>query len=326
MSEPSLENQLLSFLELNNFDSEIGELRPHLSFPSDELLSLYLDGVGDRHESEVKDLLWRMLSSTTSTMDGLSFSAIVRAANQNPAIPPEVLDGGSIKRLRWRDKTGIGDAWEGVTWTIEMLPYKPGRAIEALELYLEAQHGLPDDRISAVADAIDIIRARWIGSATSAERLAVLSGVGPRTFEALVGALWVEMGYSVTLTPPTVDGGYDLRAIRNMTGGRQSVLIECKRYAGPVGVDIIRKLVGVLEGDRDAVTALVVTNSTFTRHAVRFASILPAVDLIEGPSLVLLLNKHLGFDWPSRIGRITGSLLARGAESPISWNSTSEAT
>jgi hypothetical protein len=32
---------------------------------------------------------------------------------------------------------------------------------------------------------------------------------------------------------PTVDGGYDLRAIRNMTGGRQNVLIECKRYARP---------------------------------------------------------------------------------------------
>jgi restriction system protein len=84
-----------------------------------------------------------------------------------------------------------------------------------------------------------------------------------------------------------------------------------------VGVDIIRKLAGMLEGDRDALTALVVTNSTFTRGAVRFASGLPAVDLIEGPALVLLLNKHLGLDWPNRIGRITGNLLARGAESPI---------
>jgi hypothetical protein len=57
------------FLNLNRFDSEISDIRPHLSFPSDELFSYYLTTIEQRRESEVIDLLWKMFAATTSKID-----------------------------------------------------------------------------------------------------------------------------------------------------------------------------------------------------------------------------------------------------------------
>ncbi|WP_039790275.1 hypothetical protein, partial [Paenibacillus riograndensis] len=49
------------------------------------------------------------------------------------------------------------EAWEGLTWILELLPSKPYRAIRALESYLLAQPNLPDDRITGIEQCCEII-------------------------------------------------------------------------------------------------------------------------------------------------------------------------
>lgn len=316
MSKATAHDALEDWIAKSTTEAELKDIRAHVFFPADDMLSLYLQSVGDRSEREVRELLWRMFAAVTSKMDTDILPATVAFAKNPPhgIDPYDVLGRGSTKRLLWREKTGIGDAWEGMTWTLEFLPYRPGSAIQALELYLQAGRGLPDDRIHAIADGIDIIRARWIGNASSAaERIAMIRGLSPRTFEALVAALWEEMGYAVTLTAATGDSGYDVRAVKDLPGRRQNILIECKLYDRPVGVRLVRDLGGSLAQDPAANQGAVVTSSTFTKKAREYESDVAQIGLVNGEKLVLMLNEYLGWDWPIRAGRITSSLLTAGA-------------
>lgn len=43
------------------------------------------------------------------------------------------------------------DAWEGLTWVLQLLPFSPYKAIKALSSYLNAEIGsMPDDRIIGI--------------------------------------------------------------------------------------------------------------------------------------------------------------------------------
>jgi restriction system protein len=316
MSEVRAHDALEDWIAESTAEADLKDIRSHVFFPTDEMFSLYLQSVGGRSEREVKAPLWRMFAAVTSKADTIILPKIVEIAKSPaPGIDPyDLLCRGSTKRLLWREKTGIGDAWEGMTWTLELLPYRPGAAIEALELYLQSESDLPDDRIHAISDGIDIIRARWIGNASSAaERIAMIRGLSSRAFEALVAALWEQMGYSVTLTAATGDSGYDVRAVKDLPGRRQNILIECKRYDRPVGVRLVRDLGGSLAQDPKATQGAVVTSSTFTKQAREYESDVAQIELVNGEKLVLMLNEYLGWDWPIRVGRITGSLLTAGA-------------
>ena len=93
----------------------------------------------------------------------------------------------------------------------------------------------------------------------------------PRKFEELVAELFRHKGYEVELTPPTRDGGFDIRAYYRSDTGTFLTLIECKRYGAhkPVSVDIVRGLYGVVTNAR-ATRGLVATTSTFTKDAKAF--------------------------------------------------------
>lgn len=98
----------------------------------------------------------------------------------------------------------------------------------------------------------------------------------PRKFEQLVAELFRDMGYDVVLTPPSGDGGRDIKAFRKDACGTLLTLIECKRYSRthPVGVALVRSLYGVLERER-ASHALVATTSRFTKGARAFQQDVP---------------------------------------------------
>ena len=58
-------------------------------------------------------------------------------------------------------------------------------------------------------------------------------------------------GWSVERTPRSRDGGIDLIASRtDEVGIEQKLYVQCKDHARPVGVDVVRELVGVLPADR----------------------------------------------------------------------------
>jgi HJR/Mrr/RecB family endonuclease len=65
-------------------------------------------------------------------------------------------------------------------------------------------------------------------------------------------------GYRVQRTPRSRDGGIDLIAFRtDEVGIEQQLYIQCKDHARPVGVEVVRELIGVLPIDGSAIPVLV---------------------------------------------------------------------
>ncbi len=92
--------------------------------------------------------------------------------------------------------------------------------------------------------------------------------LSPRKFEEVTAELFAKLGYEVTLTPASKDGGKDLFIARRDDLGSFVFYVECKRYAPnrPVGVALINALTGVVERGR-ATAGLMLTTSRFTSGA-----------------------------------------------------------
>ena len=95
-------------------------------------------------------------------------------------------------------------------------------------------------------------------------------GLPSRTFEEVIAAVYANLGYSVTLTKATRDGGKDLICLDK--AGRVCI-VECRRYSETrkIGIAAVDRLLGVrfrMQADE----AHVVTTSGFTRPAVVAAS------------------------------------------------------
>lgn len=195
--------------------------------------------------------------------------------------------------------------WEGITWTLDLLKDSPRQALQVIDAYLTTHlHLLPDGRLRALEDAAVLIRARYIGLPEhTADRIELIAERPPRDLEVLTYRLYKEMGYKATLTKQTRDGGKDVIATRDEPGRREQLRIECKRVRGPVSVDIVRNLLGVLSDEKVA-KGVLVTTSEFSADARAFARRNPRIELVNGAQLVLLLNEHLGVDWPLFIDRL----------------------
>lgn len=99
----------------------------------------------------------------------------------------------------------------------------------------------------------------------------ILYELHPRKFEEVVAAIWENLGYKVTLTQKSRDGGKDIYAVQHTLAGDLLYIIECKRYSPdrPVGVEIVRALYGVSQHER-ATMGVVATTSYFTKAAQQF--------------------------------------------------------
>jgi len=97
-----------------------------------------------------------------------------------------------------------------------------------------------------------------------------LKKINDRDFEKLVAELLVGYGWTVELTRPTKDGGYDIFAIANdRSGVKQTWIIECKRWERKVGIEIARQLYTVKQ-DLRVGGAMLATTSDFTRGVKEF--------------------------------------------------------
>lgn len=101
---------------------------------------------------------------------------------------------------------------------------------------------------------------------------AILHSLDPRLFEELIGELFRDLGYEIIVTPRSRDGGVDIRAIQKSSVGTVLYLVECKRYGPerPVGVEIVRRLYGVVAAEH-ASCGVLATTSYFTAGAKEFA-------------------------------------------------------
>ncbi|MCY2990874.1 MAG: restriction endonuclease [Planctomycetota bacterium] len=94
-----------------------------------------------------------------------------------------------------------------------------------------------------------------------------------RQFEQLIADILDDLGWAVTLTGETRDGGRDILAYLSTDVGPLLCLVEAKRYAThrPVGVDLVRTLYGTLCHEQ-ANAAMLVTTSSFSSDARKFQS------------------------------------------------------
>lgn len=92
-------------------------------------------------------------------------------------------------------------------------------------------------------------------------------------FEVVMAEIYSKLGYNVTRTKATRDGGKDLIIRKIEVLGDFVYYVECKKYnpKRPIGVGIIRNLVGTVNTDR-VNGGILATTSFFTRDAYDFIS------------------------------------------------------
>ena len=99
----------------------------------------------------------------------------------------------------------------------------------------------------------------------------LLYELSPRLFEQVVSEMLSRMGYEVTLTPASRDGGKDVYAASRNHLGSFLYIVECKKYSPDnfVGVSLVRQLYGVVQAEK-ATAGILATTSFFTKGAKEF--------------------------------------------------------
>ena len=96
------------------------------------------------------------------------------------------------------------------------------------------------------------------------------SRMSPTEFEEAIRDLFNELGYTLTLTKQSHDGGIDLDGYRNGIGGGR-IVVQCKRYKGTVSESAVRDLFGVVSASLNIEQGFLVTTGRFSRNATDFA-------------------------------------------------------
>jgi hypothetical protein len=153
----------------------------------------------------------------------------------------------------------------------------------------EPRKGEPSNRKIVLATTRDLTHVIEAVAREPKERFKI----NPRVFEELVAELFDKLGYAVTLTPPTRDGGRDVIAEREDFEGRRILQIECKRYApdNKVGIDVAQRLVGVVVGYAST-SGVIVTTSDYSTDAREYEARVPhLIKLRNGEQFMELLHR-----------------------------------
>ncbi|GAB3759092.1 hypothetical protein GCM10028817_33150 [Spirosoma pomorum] len=113
-------------------------------------------------------------------------------------------------------------------------------------------------------------------------------------FERIVRRLFVGLGYNVTPTKKTRDGGYDMVATLDGVIPTRH-LIECKTSSNkPIGVDIVERFLFKIN-DLKASTGVMVTNLKFSADVIKkyaTEAYKHYLKLIDGSELVSMINTY----------------------------------
>lgn len=187
------------------------------------------------------------------------------------------------------------DAWEGLTWVLELLPSRPYKAIKALESYLLAQPNLPDDRIIGIEQCAEIIMAKFIDFENPLEKLTNLK---PIEFEWLIEELYESMGYKTTWTPSTRDGGKDIIANIKRTDGNEVVYVECKLYKTTMlKIEAVRNL-GYVMAENKVNRGVIFCTGYVNENIKKLDN---RIQIWSYEEINVLLNAHLGSEWVDRL-------------------------
>ncbi len=114
-----------------------------------------------------------------------------------------------------------------------------------------------------------------------------LLAMDPIRFEQLVASMYAELGFAVSRTQPTRDGGIDV----SMTRDGKRIAVQCKRVKSNVGEPVLRDLLGAMTaGSYDM--GIVVTTGSVSSAARRWAKRSPLpIELVELAELQRLIAR-----------------------------------
>lgn len=278
-------------------------------FPTKALRDEYLDTVHTRTSREVIDLLRNFLiPSGNLGADDWTMHHLMLALEQNKVRFDELMETEHFRRLLKAYVVPGEVVWEGNTWVIDLLPENPKLALDALRAYLEAHFAfLPDRRIEGLLDAMALIRAKFVEAPGHSHLLSL----DPYQFELLIDGLYKRMGYTTRLTQRTYDKGRDVIAQKRLAGGKEKLLIQCRRTEKNVGVKEVRALLGVVSNEK-ATKGVFVSTSEFTPEARKLENENPRLELVGNKDLKILLNEYLGSKWSTYIDSIISVRLSKG--------------
>lgn len=142
-----------------------------------------------------------------------------------------------------------------------------------------------------------------------------LMKMDPIAFENLVGDLFDRMGYEAELTKQSSDGGIDLSvSLTTPAGDSVKYVVQVKRYQEPVGVRVVRELLGSMTV-AGADKCIFVTTSSFTKESEKLAEDANVL-LIDGCKLAELIVNH-GLGQLSDIAEDTDMSFATGTEKRV---------
>lgn len=108
-----------------------------------------------------------------------------------------------------------------------------------------------------------------IGAAREQTEFSEMSG---REFEEYLAALLTSLGFATELTPASKDHGIDVIAKKTDALGVETVFfVQCKNHASPVGVEIVRSLLGVIPPDLPGARAILAAPMGVTKDGEALA-------------------------------------------------------
>ncbi len=294
------------------FSKKVNELFPNNHFPTEQMMNEFLSTIKLRNDKEIKNILRKFLVHNCSFgIDEVYAKLMVDnlKASKKSFDKSEYGDSEYFRRILRKLVTKTSDVWEGLTWVLDLLPHFPNEAIKAIDAYFLANcQMLPDNSLVALSDCTTIIRTRYINYEHPKE---IFYDLKPKDFEFLVASLYDQIGYETKLTKSSYDGGIDIFAEKKEIGQKEKLVIQCKRYITErIGVQEIRNLLGVVT-DIKATKGVLVTSSSFSREAQKFADSNPSIELIDCSNLITLLNTYHGTYWINKIDRIINDQKAK---------------
>jgi restriction system protein len=208
-------------------------LLPYYSFPSTAHMEEYLATIQSRDPEEVKSLI-RSFLMPTGTLGG-DYDRIKYFIEKD--------FDAALKIEQVRRGLREEPIWEGITWVLDLL-HRPRMAIDVIQAYIVTHFWwLPDGRFDGLLHAMRLIRAAYIDPIHPRDELLAIS---PRNFELFIGLLFKHMGYGVSITQSSKDGGFDIRLQKDSTGKSELSIVECKRHTNNVGVKEVRALMSTV--------------------------------------------------------------------------------
>ncbi|MCY6354385.1 restriction endonuclease [Clostridium sp. ZS2-4] len=275
---------------------------PCCRIPYEEWVEEYIADIKNKSIEEVKNLLRCLLMPVNRKLDLMNYESYVCMKNSNDnKLIKTAIDMSHIEQYKRIENQQ--DAWEGLTWVLQLLPFSPYKAIKALNSYLEAEVCyMPDDRIIGINQCIAIIEGKFIYTNEGLEN-SILQ-LKPREFEWLIEILYKHLRYETILTPATRDGGKDIIARIDREDCKEKVYVECKLYKTTklTNENVTSFAYRVI---KDNIHRGVLFCTGYVNKKLRELDSRIQIWTLE--EIIVLLNAHIGSDWDKRLELLIGN-------------------